>query len=160
MRIIAFLLFCMVSANCQVPTAKVTFFREHSTSVMKRSLLFQYQRDAPGPGTKWDIYVDGKKLATLRRERIVTFAIAPGHHDFKTDDAPMISIDVEKGSHIFFRTVVDTTKNKHNGFYTFRQVKCEEFVASTSTIKPVKANDIFTGTVVPFSTFAHLCSAE
>lgn len=157
MKVIAFLLFCVVSANCQVPTAKVTFFREDQ-SMLKQ--MGQFKIDYAPAGAKWNIYMDGVRLVTLHRNRMITFTIPAGHHDFKTDNTAMVPVDVQPGSSIFLRPGMDRSKNKLEGVYNFRVVTCADYLDRTKQIKSVDARDIFTGNVMHEPSFASLCPSK
>lgn len=151
------LLLCAAPAFAQQKTATVTFFREKSASAFKQ--MYQYKIDYAAPGIAWNIYMDGMKLVTLHRERMVTFAIPAGHHDFKIDRTVMVPVDVEAGASLFFRPGMQRSKNKLEAVYNFKLVSCVDYLNRTKGIKLVDPKDIFTGTVVPEKTFSRICQS-
>jgi hypothetical protein len=157
MKAIVFLLLCVVSANCQVPSAKVTFFREDQ-SMLKQ--MGEFKKDYAGAGVNWSIYMDGIKMVKLHRDRMVTFSIPPGIHYFKTNRSVLVTVDVKPGSNIFMRPRFDTKKHGLVAVNIFEVVSCSNYAERTKDIKQVKPSDIFTGGVVTVDQFTDICGAK
>jgi hypothetical protein len=146
------MLFCLtLSAYAQDTTARVTFFREDQ-SMMKQ--MGQFKTDFVPAGFKWNVYMDGSRLVTLRRGRYITFTVAAGHHDFKTDTTERLSLDVPAGSSVFLRPAMRRTDSKLEGKVTLEAINCSDYIERTGKIKPVKFTDVFTGTVAPSGSFS------
>jgi hypothetical protein len=142
------------SALAQEKTATVTFFRE-SKSQFKHNE--QFKNDFVGMGFHWPIYMDGVLLLDLRRDRIATFSIIPGHHEFKSDKSPRLAIDVETGSHIFIRPVMSFRDHRFKAALSLQKVNCLDFIDRADHIKGIKPEDVFSGKLRPNSDFSKLC---
>jgi hypothetical protein len=154
--------FLLVALSCLLPciasaqeTGKVTFFREDQ-SMLKQ--MGQYKIDYAAAGARWEIYMDGARLATLHRGRYITFTIPAGPHDFKTDRSVRVTVDVQPGSTLYLRPGIQRSSNKLEAAPNFNVVACTDYIDRAKNIKPVNPHDIFTGSVVQSACFP--CAAK
>lgn len=112
-------------------------------------------------GASWNIYMDGMRMITLRRGRMVTFSVPPGHHDFKTDRYPRVDIDVAEGAHLFIRPTLDNHAHKREDMVRLAQVDCREYIDRAVNVEQIKPADVFTGKEVDGDqTFVQSCAGK
>jgi hypothetical protein len=149
----AFLLVFMIvsSALAQEKTARVTLFREGQNQ------LSQFKGDYAGYGARWPIYMDGRKLVILHRDRMVVFTVPSGHHEFKTEKSELLALDLAPGDSLFIRPVVGSKNHGFAASIRLEKVSCSDFTGRATEIQQAKPEDIFSGDHVQAASFSEVC---
>jgi hypothetical protein len=136
--------------------ATVTLFREDQT----QTKLYNPD-DMARVDSSWNIYMDGRKLATLRRGRMATFSIPAGHHQFKTDKSAEMELDSAPKSHAFIRPLLNIHSPKSEPPVRLVAVDCQEFTLRAEKVEPMDVKDVFTDNQVnKTASFIQACTGR
>lgn len=136
--------------------ATVTLFREDQTQTK-----IYNPDDLASADSSWNIYMDGTKLATLRRGRMAIFSIPAGHHQFKTDQSAEMELDVAPKSRAFIRPLLNIHSRNAEPLVRLVAVDCQEFTLRAEKVEPMDAKDIFTDNQVnKTASFIQACTGR
>jgi hypothetical protein len=129
---------CLLVPPIFAQNAVITLFREDQTLTKMYNL-----NDSADANSSWNIYMDGMRMATLRRGRMVSFTIPAGHHKFKTDSSIEMELDAAPKSRSFIRPLLDTHSGKLKESVLLVAVDCQEFTVRAERVEPLDTKDIF-----------------